>query len=277
MGDLGLFGLPFPEAIGGMGGDYFALAITLEELARVDSSVAITLEAGISLGAMPIFRFGTEAQREQWLPDLITGRALGAFGLTEPGGGSDAGATRTVATLADDGWTINGSKAFITNSGTSITALITVTAVTGTREDGRKQISRDLGAGRHGGSHRRSAVLEGRLELFGHPRSVVRRVARYRRRICWVREDAATRSSSRFWTRAGSLSPRSRSDSRRAASTNASDTSANAKLSAPRSALTRLFSSRSPTWRCAHTPPDWRITTQPNSCWPARLSRRRPR
>ncbi|HEX5118570.1 MAG TPA: acyl-CoA dehydrogenase family protein [Pseudonocardiaceae bacterium] len=141
MGRMGLFGLPFPEEHGGMGGDYFALCLALEELGRVDSSVAITLEAGVSLGAMPLHRFGTDEQKQRWLPALCAGEHLGAFGLTEPGGGSDAGATATTATLDGDTWVINGSKAFITNSGTDITALVTVTAVTGTRPDGRKEIS----------------------------------------------------------------------------------------------------------------------------------------
>src|SRR6478672_6872938 len=117
MGKLGLFGLPFPEEYGGMGGDYFALCLALEELARADSSVAITLEAAVSLGAMPIYRFGTEEQRELWLPRLVAGEALAAFGLTEPGFGSDAGGAQTRAVLdsATDEWVINGSKAFITN------------------------------------------------------------------------------------------------------------------------------------------------------------------
>ena len=141
MGEMGLFGLPFPEDYGGMGGDYFALCLALEELARVDSSVAITLEAGVSLGAMPIYRFGTEEQKREWLPALCEGRALGAFGLTEPGGGSDASATRTTATLDNGEWVVNGSKSFITNSGTDITRLITVTAVTGQKPDGGKEIS----------------------------------------------------------------------------------------------------------------------------------------
>lgn len=141
MGRMGLFGLPFPEEYGGMGGDYFALCLAIEELARVDSSVAITLEAGVSLGAMPIHRFGTEEQKREWLPRLTTGEMLGAFGLTEPWGGSDAGATRTTAVLDGDEWVINGSKSFITNSGTDITGLVTVTAVTGTDERGRKEIS----------------------------------------------------------------------------------------------------------------------------------------
>ncbi|MPZ79153.1 MAG: acyl-CoA dehydrogenase [Actinophytocola sp.] len=140
MGRMGLFGLPFPEAYGGMGGDFTALCVTLEELARVDSSVAITLEAGVSLGAMPVFRFGTEEQRREWLPRLCTGEMLGGFGLTEPGGGSDAGATATTARLENGQWVVNGSKEFITNSGTDITGLVTVTAVTGMK-DGRKEIS----------------------------------------------------------------------------------------------------------------------------------------
>ncbi len=142
MGKLGLFGLPFPEEYGGMGGDYFALCIALEELARVDSSVAITLEAGVSLGAMPIYRFGTEEQRRRWLPDLCAGERLAAFGLTEPGGGSDIpGTMRTTARLEGGEWVIDGSKAFITNSGTSITSLVTVTAITGRAADGKKEIS----------------------------------------------------------------------------------------------------------------------------------------
>jgi alkylation response protein AidB-like acyl-CoA dehydrogenase len=124
-----------------MGGDYFALCLALEELGKVDQSVAITLEAGVSLGAMPVYRFGTDAQKQEWLPQLASGRALGAFGLTEPGGGTDAGATKTTAQLDDGHWVINGSKQFITNSGTDITKLVTVTAVTGTSSDGRKEIS----------------------------------------------------------------------------------------------------------------------------------------
>ncbi len=140
MAEMGLFGLPFPEEWGGMGGDYFALCLALEELGKVDQSVAITLEAGVSLGAMPIYRFGSDAQKREWLPQLTSGRALGAFGLTEPGGGSDAGATKTTARLDDGHWVVNGSKQFITNSGTDLTRLVTVTAVTG-ELDGRKQIS----------------------------------------------------------------------------------------------------------------------------------------
>ncbi|WP_328464059.1 acyl-CoA dehydrogenase family protein [Actinoplanes sp. NBC_00393] len=143
MGKMGLFGLPFPEESGGMGGDYFALCLALEELARVDSSVAITLEAAVSLGAMPIYRYGTPEQRNQWLPRLTSGDALAAFGLTEPDTGSDAAGTTTRAVLDEstNEWVINGTKAFITNSGTEITCLVTVMAVTGTNPDGSKELS----------------------------------------------------------------------------------------------------------------------------------------
>jgi alkylation response protein AidB-like acyl-CoA dehydrogenase len=140
MGEMGLFGLPFPEEYGGQGGDYFALSLAIEAIGRVDQSLAITLEAGVSLGAMPVFRFGTEEQKRALLPDLLAGRALAGFGLTEPDAGSDAGATRTTARLEGGEWVINGAKQFITNSGTDITRFVTVTAVTGER-DGRKEIS----------------------------------------------------------------------------------------------------------------------------------------
>jgi alkylation response protein AidB-like acyl-CoA dehydrogenase len=140
MAGMGLFGLPFPEEYGGMGGDYFALCLALEELGKVDQSVAITLEAGVSLGTMPVYRFGNEKQKQEWLPRLASGEALGAFGLTEAGAGSDAGGTRTTAAADGDQWVINGSKQFITNSGTDITILITATAVTD-RVDGKPKIS----------------------------------------------------------------------------------------------------------------------------------------
>ena len=141
MGEMGLFGLPFSEEYGGMGGDYFALALALEELGKVDQSVAITLEAGVGLGAMPIYKYGTEEHKQQYLPDLLAGKALAGFGLTEPGAGSDAGATATTAKQDGHEWVINGGKQFITNSGTDITSLVTVTAVTGLKADGRKEIS----------------------------------------------------------------------------------------------------------------------------------------
>jgi butyryl-CoA dehydrogenase len=128
MGELGLFGLVFPEEWGGSGGDFASLCIAIEEIGRVDQSLGITLSAGVGLGANPIYRFGSEDQKQRWLPDLVAGRALGAFGLTEPGGGSDAGATRTRARRDGDGWVLDGSKSFITNCGTPITSIVTVTA-----------------------------------------------------------------------------------------------------------------------------------------------------
>ena len=130
MGDLGLFGIVFPERWGGADGDFTSLCIAIEELGRVDQSMGITLSAGVGLGANPIHQFGTDDQRDQWLPDLVAGRALGAFGLTEPDGGSDAGATRTRATPDAGGFVLDGSKAFITNCGTEITSVVSVTART---------------------------------------------------------------------------------------------------------------------------------------------------
>ncbi len=138
MAGLGLFGLPFPEAYGGSGADLLTLCIAIEEIARIDSSLAITLEAAVGLGAMPIYRFGTEEQKRRWLPPLAAGDALAGYGLTEPGGGSDAAATRTTAKLDGDEWVINGSKSFITNSGTPITSLVTITAVTGDGDRGKE-------------------------------------------------------------------------------------------------------------------------------------------
>ena len=134
MGELGLFGLVFPEEYGGAGADFLTLCIAVEEIARVDSSMAITLEAGVGLGANPIFRYGTDEQKARWLPDLVSGRRLAGFGLTEPDAGSDAGATATRAELDGDEWVINGTKAFITNSGTDITSLVSIATRTGPEE-----------------------------------------------------------------------------------------------------------------------------------------------
>jgi short/branched chain acyl-CoA dehydrogenase len=134
MGDLGLFGLIVPEEYGGSGADFTSLCVAIEELGRVDQSIGVTLEAGVGLGINPILMYGTDEQKQQWLPDLVAGRALAGFGLTEPEAGSDASATRTRATVDDGYWTINGAKAFITNSGTSITSLVTVAAKTGDNE-----------------------------------------------------------------------------------------------------------------------------------------------
>jgi short/branched chain acyl-CoA dehydrogenase len=141
MGEMGLFGLPFPEEYGGQGSDFLTFCLAVEEIARVDSSMAITLEAAVGLGANPIYADGTEEQKQRWLVPMARGEILGAFGLTEPGGGSDAGSTKTTARLEGGAWVINGSKAFITNSGTAITKLVTVTAVTGEVEGRHKEIS----------------------------------------------------------------------------------------------------------------------------------------
>jgi short/branched chain acyl-CoA dehydrogenase len=134
LAELGLMGMPVPEEYGGAAADALSYAIAVEELARVDSSVAITMAAHTSLGTMPILLFGTDEQKRAWLPDLAAGRKLAAFGLTEPGAGSDAAASRTTAELRDGQWVINGSKTFITNAGTDITACVTITARTGEDE-----------------------------------------------------------------------------------------------------------------------------------------------
>ena len=139
MGALGLFGLTSPEEFGGAGlddtaGAFTSLCLAIEEIGRVDQSIGITLEAAVGLGINPILTFGTEEQKQTWLPDLVAGRTLAGFGLTEPGAGSDAGATKTKADLVDGEWVVNGAKQFITNSGSDITSVVTVTARTGTRE-----------------------------------------------------------------------------------------------------------------------------------------------
>ncbi|MBF4768089.1 acyl-CoA dehydrogenase family protein [Nocardioides agariphilus] len=143
MGGLGLMGLTAPEEYGGAGddGDFTSLCVAIEEIGRVDQSLGITLEAAVGLGINPILTFGTQEQKDRWLPDLVAGRTLAGFGLTEPGAGSDAGATRTKADLDNGEWVLNGAKAFITNSGSEITSLVTVTARTGVREGGKPEIS----------------------------------------------------------------------------------------------------------------------------------------
>ncbi len=143
MGGLGLMGLTAPEEYGGAGedGDFTSLCVAIEEIGRVDQSLGITLEAAVGLGINPILTFGSPEQKDTWLPDLVSGRTLAGFGLTEPGAGSDAGATRTKAELDNGEWVVNGAKAFITNSGSDITSLVTVTARTGTHDDGKPEIS----------------------------------------------------------------------------------------------------------------------------------------
>ncbi|HEX2904994.1 MAG TPA: acyl-CoA dehydrogenase family protein [Jatrophihabitans sp.] len=141
LGELGLFGLVVPEEYGGSGADFTSLCVAIEELGRVDQSIGITLSAGVGLGINPILTFGSQEQKQRWLPDLVAGRALAGFGLTEPEAGSDAGATRTRAELVGSEWVINGAKAFITNSGSAITSCVTVTARTGSTADGKPEIS----------------------------------------------------------------------------------------------------------------------------------------
>ena len=141
MGEMGLFGLPFPKEYGGQGRTYVDFCIAIEELSRVDQSIGVTLEAGVGLGAMPVFKAGTEAQKQEWIPMLAQGLALAGFGLTEADAGSDAGGTKTTAELIDGEWVINGTKQFITNSGSKITRLVTVTAVTGRRDNGAPELT----------------------------------------------------------------------------------------------------------------------------------------
>jgi short-chain 2-methylacyl-CoA dehydrogenase len=144
LGELDLMGIPFPEEYGGAGGDSLAYALAVEELTRVDSSVAITLCAHTSLGTQPIYLFGSEEQKREWMPRLCSGERLGAFGLTEPEAGSDAGNTHTRAKLEDGEWVINGSKQFITNAGTEISGVVVITAVTGGDGNGNREISNIL-------------------------------------------------------------------------------------------------------------------------------------
>jgi short-chain 2-methylacyl-CoA dehydrogenase len=141
MGDLGLFGLTAPEAFGGADGDFTSLCVAIEEIGRVDQSLGITLEAAVGLGVTPLLAFGSPEQQQRWLPDLVAGRALAGFGLTEAGSGSDAAALRTRAELRDGQWVLNGDKQFITNSGSTLTSLVIVAARTGTQPDGRPEIS----------------------------------------------------------------------------------------------------------------------------------------
>ena len=282
MGEMGLFGLPFPEEYGGMGGDYFALALALEQLARVDQSVAITLEAGVSLGAMPIYRFGTEEQKQQWLPMLASGEALAGFGLTESEAGSDAGGTRTKAYRDNGEWVINGSKQFITNSGTDITRLVTVTAVTGTTEvpDGaggtrvKKQISTILvPAGTPGFTAEKAYNKVGWNASDTHPLTLEN--VRVPETNLLGAEGRGYANSCRFSMKDASPSPPLPRAQHRAAWRRHCGTPRSGNSLARPSAPTRPFPSRSPACRPAPTPPGWRTTTPRPGCWPASRSRRR--
>ena len=207
-------GIPFPEEYGGGGGDTLAYALAVEELTRVDSSVAITLCAHTSLGTQPIYLFGSEEQKREWLPQLCSGERLGAFGLTEPEAGSDAGNVRTRARLADGEWTINGAKQFITNAGTDISGVVCITARTGEAGDlepHRPQRHARLRAGR--------AVSQDGLERLGHAPADVQRLPRARGEPARPARRRASSSSCTSSTSAASASPRWASGSRRARST----------------------------------------------------------
>ena len=149
--------------------------MAIEEVGRVDQSMGITLEAAVGLGINPILTFGTEEQKQQWLPDLVAGRAIAGFGLTEPGAGSDAGATRTKAELVDGEWVVNGAKQFITNSGSEMTSVVTVTARTGTRENGKAEVSTIIVPSGTPGLHRRAGLRQARLARLGHAPADLRR------------------------------------------------------------------------------------------------------
>lgn len=276
MGEMGLFGLPFPEEYGGMGGDFFALTLALEELGKVDQSVAMTLEAGVGLGAMPIYRFGTEEQKQTWLPDLVAGRALAGFGLTEPGAGSDAGGTRTTARRDGSDWVINGTKQFITNSGTDITSLVTVTAVTGTRPDGKKEISTIIvPSGTPGFTVEPAYNKVGWNASDTHPLTFT---------DARVPQGNLLGEDGRGYANFLSILDEGRiaiaavaTGWPRAVSTKASSTPANVRRSARRSAPIRRSASRSPGWRPAPTSRVPPTTTPSRRCWPASRSRRRRR
>ena len=178
MGKLGLMGLTAPEEFGGAGlsgedGGFTSLCVAIEEIGRVDQSMGITLEAAVGLGINPILTYGTEAQKQQWLPDLVAGEKLAGFGLTEPGAGSDAGATRTKADLVGGEWVVNGAKQFITNSGSEITSLVTVTARTGDGP-GRPEISTIIVPSGTPGLHRREGLRQARLARLRHPSAELR-------------------------------------------------------------------------------------------------------
>ena len=249
MGGLGLFGLTAPEQYGGADGDFTSLCVAIEEIGRVDQSLGITLEAAVGLGINPILTFGTDEQKDTWLPDLVAGTALAGFGLTEPGAGSDAGATRTKAELRDGEWVVNGSKQFITNSGSEITSLVTVTARTGEKDDGKPEISTIIVPAGTPGLHRRAGVRQARLARLRHPPAELRATPRCPRATCSASGAAASRSSWPPSTTAGWRSRRSRWAASRPASTSASSTPASGPPSASRSGASRGWHSRSPTSR----------------------------
>ncbi len=219
MGALGLFGLTAPEQYGGADGDFTSLCVAIEEIGRVDQSMGITLEAAVGLGINPILTFGTDEQKDTWLPELVEGNKLAGFGLTEPGAGSDAGATKTKAELRDGEWIVNGSKQFITNSGSEITSLVTVTAKTG--RDARRARPRSPRSSSRA-TPRASPPRRPTTSSAGTPPTRTRSASTTRAcpsPTCSVSGAAASPSSSPPSTTAGSPSPRSRSAASRPVST----------------------------------------------------------
>ena len=247
LSELDLMGIPFPEQYGGAGGSTAEYALVVEELTRVDSSVAITLCAHTSLGTQPLYLFGSEEQKQRYLPRLCTGEILGAFGLTEPEAGSDAGNTQTRARLQDGEWVINGAKQFITNAGTDISGLVVITAVTGEGDgEGRREISNLLVEnGTEGYSPaRRTARWVGTLPTPGRCPSAI---AVCPKGISSASEGAGCRSSSRCSTSVASAWRRWASASPRARSTRRLPTPGNARPSAARSPASRRSRPSSPT------------------------------
>jgi len=243
MAELGLMGIPIPEEYGGAGADTLSYALAIEELTRIDSSVAITVAAHTSLGTMPIYLFGNDAQKEEWLPRLASGQGLAAFGLTEPSSGSDAGAIRTRAELKDGSWIVNGSKMFITNAGTDITKCVTITALTGDDETSNLIVPNgtpgyEISAPMHKLGWRASDTRELAFKDCAVPES----------NLLGPRGRAST-SSWRSSTAGASPSRRWASGSRRAPTTSRSRTRRSASSSAGRSRASRRCSSHSPTWR----------------------------
>ena len=236
LGGLGLMGIPFPQEYGGGGADTLSYVLAVEELARIDSSVCITMAAHTSLGTMPIYLWGSDEQKDEWLPRLCSGERLASFGLTEPEAGSDAGNVRTTAKLDDGEWVVNGAKQFITNSGTEISGCVSITAVTG-EANGRKEISNLIVPNRHPRLRGRRGLPQDGLERLRHPAALLRGLPGAGVQACSAAAATASRTSSTSSTAAGSASPRWASASPRGPSTRRSPTPRSARRSARRSPI----------------------------------------
>ena len=280
LGKLNLMGIPFPQEYGGGGGDTLAYALAVEELTRVDSSVAITLCAHTSLGTQPVYLFGCEEQKREWLPRLCSGERLGAFGLTEPEAGSDAGNTRTRARLEDGEWVIDGAKQFITNAGTDISGIVCITAVTGehgatARSSASGRPQGDLEPDRpqrHAGLRAGRALPEDGLERLGHAPADVQRLPRARGEPARSARRRASSSSCTSSTSGASAWPRWASAWPRARSIRRCSTPRSAGRSASRSRSSRRSRASSPTCRprsrrraCSSTRPRSRRTPSATS------------